>query len=298
MQAVLGRAPVVAVPEAGRPLFVASLARHLHAPADPDRGADGHRGRPARARPRRVPARRRGRALPGMGDAAVRARVAVARDDGPTPPRALEAPHAATCPRSWSRRCARSCNGSARTSRTSSPSSCAPATASTATSSSTQLVAMGYRREYQVEARGEVAVRGSIVDVYPVTDDHPVRIDLWGDEVDRLTAFAVADQRSTHDVAVAPSSPRVSCCRPTRCGTEPASSCAPSPGAPRPSSASPRARSSTAWSRGCPGSPPTSTSSPTCCPTTRSCCSPSRAACATVRRSCSTTRPHCRAPSA
>jgi transcription-repair coupling factor (superfamily II helicase) len=63
-----------------------------------------------------------------------------------------------------------------------------------------RLVAAGYRREYQVEARGEVAVRGSIVDVYPVTDDHPARIDLWGDEVDRLSAFAVADQRSTHDV--------------------------------------------------------------------------------------------------
>jgi transcription-repair coupling factor (superfamily II helicase) len=66
-----------------------------------------------------------------------------------------------------------------------------------------RLVTMGYRREYQVEARGEVAVRGSIVDVYPVTDDHPVRIDLWDDEVDRLSAFAVADQRSTHDAAVA-----------------------------------------------------------------------------------------------
>jgi len=65
------------------------------------------------------------------------------------------------------------------------------------------LVATGYRREYQVESRGEVAVRGSIVDVYPVNDDHPVRIDLWGDEVDRLSAFAVADQRSTHDVAEA-----------------------------------------------------------------------------------------------
>ena len=64
-----------------------------------------------------------------------------------------------------------------------------------------RLVDLGYRREYQVEARGEVAVRGSIVDVYPVTDDHPVRIDLWGDEVERLSAFAVADQRSTHDVA-------------------------------------------------------------------------------------------------
>ncbi|HEY7104828.1 MAG TPA: transcription-repair coupling factor [Acidimicrobiia bacterium] len=62
------------------------------------------------------------------------------------------------------------------------------------------LVAGGYRREYQVEARGEVAVRGSIVDIYPSTDDHPVRIDLWGDEVDRLSAFAVADQRSTGDV--------------------------------------------------------------------------------------------------
>jgi transcription-repair coupling factor (superfamily II helicase) len=63
------------------------------------------------------------------------------------------------------------------------------------------LVAAGYRREYQVEARGEVAVRGSIVDVYPSTADAPVRIDLWGDEVDRLTTFSVSDQRSRDDVA-------------------------------------------------------------------------------------------------
>jgi transcription-repair coupling factor (superfamily II helicase) len=63
-----------------------------------------------------------------------------------------------------------------------------------------RLVAAGYRREYQVEARGELAVRGSIVDVYPSTADHPVRIDLWGDEVDRLSLFSVADQRSTTDV--------------------------------------------------------------------------------------------------
>jgi transcription-repair coupling factor (superfamily II helicase) len=63
-----------------------------------------------------------------------------------------------------------------------------------------QLVAMGYRREYQVEARGEVAVRGSIVDVYPSTDDHPLRIDLWDDEVERLAGFSVADQRTTHDI--------------------------------------------------------------------------------------------------
>ena len=63
-----------------------------------------------------------------------------------------------------------------------------------------RLVSAGYRREYQVEHRGEVAVRGSIVDVFPSTADAPVRIDLWGDEVDRLTTFAVADQRSADDL--------------------------------------------------------------------------------------------------
>ncbi|HWS45538.1 MAG TPA: transcription-repair coupling factor [Acidimicrobiia bacterium] len=66
-----------------------------------------------------------------------------------------------------------------------------------------RLVELGYRREYQVEARGEIAVRGSIVDVYPSTADHPVRVDLWGDEVDRLSAFSVADQRSTHELTEA-----------------------------------------------------------------------------------------------
>ena len=63
-----------------------------------------------------------------------------------------------------------------------------------------RLVARGYRREYQVEHRGEVAVRGSIVDVFASTADVPVRIDLWGDEVDRLSEFSVADQRSSTDL--------------------------------------------------------------------------------------------------
>ena len=58
----------------------------------------------------------------------------------------------------------------------------------------------GYRRESIVEHRGELAVRGGIVDVFPSTADEPVRIDLWGDEVDRLTRFDVADQRSTDDL--------------------------------------------------------------------------------------------------
>jgi transcription-repair coupling factor (superfamily II helicase) len=66
-----------------------------------------------------------------------------------------------------------------------------------------ELVAAGYRREYQVEHRGEVAVRGSIVDVFPATADHPVRIDLWGDEVDRLTEFSVSEQLATEPLAEA-----------------------------------------------------------------------------------------------
>ncbi len=64
-----------------------------------------------------------------------------------------------------------------------------------------RLVGLGYRRESIVEHRGELAVRGGIVDVFPSTADGPVRIDLWGDEVDRLTAFDVADQRSTGTLA-------------------------------------------------------------------------------------------------
>ena len=60
-----------------------------------------------------------------------------------------------------------------------------------------QLVDAGYRREPQVESRGHFAIRGSIVDVFPSTAHAPVRIDLWGDEVDRLSEFGVNDQRST-----------------------------------------------------------------------------------------------------
>ncbi|WP_241432122.1 transcription-repair coupling factor [Ilumatobacter nonamiensis] len=63
-----------------------------------------------------------------------------------------------------------------------------------------QLVSFGYRREEVVEHRGEFARRGAIVDVYPARADAPIRIDLWGDEVDRLTRFSVNDQRSTTDL--------------------------------------------------------------------------------------------------
>src|SRR5690606_18186346 len=59
------------------------------------------------------------------------------------------------------------------------------------------------RREELVEHRGEFARRGAIIDVFPSTGDAPIRIDLWGDEVDRLTTFSPSDQRSVADVAEA-----------------------------------------------------------------------------------------------
>lgn len=58
------------------------------------------------------------------------------------------------------------------------------------------LADSGYRREYQVENRGEFAVRGSIVDVFPSEQDLPVRADFFGDEVDRLSIFDPSDQLS------------------------------------------------------------------------------------------------------
>jgi transcription-repair coupling factor (superfamily II helicase) len=58
-----------------------------------------------------------------------------------------------------------------------------------------RLVELGYRREHRVEHRGEVAVRGGIVDVWGSTASAPVRLDLFGDEVERLATFDPGDQR-------------------------------------------------------------------------------------------------------
>jgi transcription-repair coupling factor (superfamily II helicase) len=47
-----------------------------------------------------------------------------------------------------------------------------------------------------VSRRGEFAVRGGILDVFPPVADHPFRVEFFGDEVDQIRAFSVADQRS------------------------------------------------------------------------------------------------------
>ena len=58
------------------------------------------------------------------------------------------------------------------------------------------LVALAYTRVDLVTRRGEFAVRGGILDVFSPIGEHPVRVDFFGDEVDGLRAFSVADQRS------------------------------------------------------------------------------------------------------
>ncbi len=63
-----------------------------------------------------------------------------------------------------------------------------------------ELVDLGYRREHLVEHRAEFSVRGGIVDVWPAHADEPIRLDFFGDELERLTAFDIATQRSTHNL--------------------------------------------------------------------------------------------------
>ncbi|GAB3691798.1 transcription-repair coupling factor [Angustibacter aerolatus] len=59
-----------------------------------------------------------------------------------------------------------------------------------------RLSAAAYTRTDLVERRGEFAVRGGILDVFPPTEQHPLRVEFWGDTVDEVRWFAVADQRS------------------------------------------------------------------------------------------------------
>jgi transcription-repair coupling factor (superfamily II helicase) len=60
----------------------------------------------------------------------------------------------------------------------------------------TALVSAGYARTELVEKRGDFAVRGGILDVFPPTEEHPLRVEFWGDEVEEIRYFKVADQRS------------------------------------------------------------------------------------------------------
>ncbi len=59
---------------------------------------------------------------------------------------------------------------------------------------------IGYERQYQVERPGEFSIRGGIIDVFPVTEECPYRIEMWDDEVDTVRSFDVESQRSIENV--------------------------------------------------------------------------------------------------
>lgn len=65
-----------------------------------------------------------------------------------------------------------------------------------------RLVDLAYSRVDMVGKRGEFAVRGGILDVFPPTAEHPVRIEFWGDEVSEMRMFSIADQRSIPEIEV------------------------------------------------------------------------------------------------
>ena len=63
------------------------------------------------------------------------------------------------------------------------------------------LTALGYERESQIEAPGQFAVRGGIIDVFPLAEEMPVRIELWGDEIDSIRMFDAKSQRSIENIS-------------------------------------------------------------------------------------------------
>lgn len=61
---------------------------------------------------------------------------------------------------------------------------------------SNQLVSLGYEKTGMVEETGQFSVRGGIIDIFPLTEECPYRIELWGDDVDSIRMFDVESQRS------------------------------------------------------------------------------------------------------
>lgn len=64
----------------------------------------------------------------------------------------------------------------------------------------TTLISLGYERVGQVEGSGQFAIRGGIIDLYPLTEESPYRIEMWDEEVDTIRSFDVESQRSIENV--------------------------------------------------------------------------------------------------
>jgi len=60
-----------------------------------------------------------------------------------------------------------------------------------------KLLMLGYKRRQNVERIGDFAVRGSVIDIFPVNSDYPIRLDFFGDSLDDIRNFRITDQKST-----------------------------------------------------------------------------------------------------
>lgn len=76
---------------------------------------------------------------------------------------------------------------------------------------SKELVEMGYQRTGMVEGPGQFAIRGGIIDLYSFTDEVPVRIELWDDEIDSIRSFDVESQRSIEKIKSYEAFPATEC---------------------------------------------------------------------------------------
>lgn len=63
-----------------------------------------------------------------------------------------------------------------------------------------QLSVMGYERVDMVETFGQFSIRGGIIDIYDFTAEHPVRIELFDDEIDSIRLFSIDSQRSIENI--------------------------------------------------------------------------------------------------
>ena len=135
-----------------------------------------------------------------------------------------------------------------------------------------RLAGAAYSRVDLVEKRGEFAVRGGIVDVFPPTEEHPLRVEFWGDEVEEIRSFAVADQRTLEPVERlwAPPCRELLLTDEVRGPRRGARRAAPA-AAPRSPRSSPTATPSRAWSRWPRCSSTTWRCSSTCCRPTPTC---------------------------
>ncbi len=64
----------------------------------------------------------------------------------------------------------------------------------------TKLVDMGYVRSSKVEGASQFSIRGAIADIFPVQSEQPVRIELWGDDIDSMSYFDPETQRRTENI--------------------------------------------------------------------------------------------------